>query len=92
MKRAQDKEKLKDKLEGGDKGKSEATAQGTLDWPPLRLRAATTRSRCLEHAPGAFNGLLRDPWTSSCEAAASDAALMGNLVQQMVETGVTDEA
>ena len=32
------------------------------------------------------------PWTSSCEAAASDAALMGNLVQQMVETVVTDEA
>ena len=41
-------ELLKDKLEGGDKGKSEATVQGTLDWPPLRLRAATTRSRCLE--------------------------------------------
>ena len=32
------------------------------------------------------------PWTPSCEAAASDAALMGNLVQQMVETAVTDEA
>ena len=32
------------------------------------------------------------PWTSSCEAAASDAALMGNLVQQMIETVVTDEA
>ena len=58
----------------------------------IETESSTTRSRCLEHAPGAFNGLLRDPWTSSCEAAASDAALMGNLVQQMVETVVTDEA
>ena len=32
------------------------------------------------------------PWAPCCEAAASDAALMGNLVQQMVETVVTDEA
>ena len=32
------------------------------------------------------------PWAPCCEAAASDAALMGNLVQQMVETAVTDEA